>query len=245
MKIVMLCALGVGGSTLFGALVGILFKNRGQRVGDGIMSVAAGIMLAAAMLGLILPSLEYGGRFGVITTVVGIFFGAFIVHFFDFLLLRGYGGGLSGENDSLRGVIIFVMAIAVHNLPEGVAAGVGFGTGDVGEGIFIATAIALQNIPEGMAVILALGSVGMRTSHTLLIAALTGVVEVLGSFIGYFAAGMSRAVLPFILAAAGGSMLYVISDELIPEYHSRGEGHRSAYLILSGFCLMLILNGFL
>ena len=247
-EIVLLCALGVGGSTVLGALIGLIFKAKSRSVNDGVMSVAAGIMLAAAMLGLILPSLEYGGEWGTLITVIGIFMGALCIHFFDYLLLgRCFAGAFAsrGEGESLRRVVIFVTAIAVHNLPEGIAAGVGFGGGDVGEGIFIAAAVAMQNIPEGMAVILALRGVGASPTRTLLIATLTGVIEVVGTFIGYFAAGISRSVLPLLLAAAGGSMLYVISDEMIPEYHSREEGHRSAYLILLGFCLMLILDAFL
>ncbi len=249
MEIVILTALGVGGATVFGALLGLIFKRTDKAVNDGVMSVAAGIMLAAAMLGLILPSLEYGGELGVFVTVIGIFAGALCVHFFDFLLLRFYKPqGLGGSNVSgerLRSVIVFVAAIAIHNLPEGIAAGVGFGTGDIGNALFIATAIALQNIPEGMAVIVAMLGVGIRTGQTFLIAALTGIVEVLGTFIGYYAVSISSAVLPFILALAGGSMLYVISDEMIPETHSIEGEHRAAYLILAGFCLMLIMDAFI
>ncbi len=244
----MLCALGVGGSTLLGALLGLIFRGESGRINDAVMSVASGIMLAAAMLGLILPSLDYGGRYGVFITVIGIFAGAALVHLFDHLLLGRLGDKLrvaSSDGDGLRRVIIFVTAIAIHNLPEGIAAGVGFGGGDVGEGIFIATAIALQNIPEGMAVILAMKTVGISSLRTLFVAAMTGVIEVLGTFIGYYGATISRALLPFILAAAGGSMLYVISDEMIPEYRF-GEGtHLSAYFILAGFCLMLMLNALL
>ena len=249
MEIVILTALGVGGATVLGAVVGLIFKRTSKVANDAVMSLAAGIMLAAAMLGLILPSLEYGGDFGVFITVIGIFAGALCVNFFDYLLLRVYGshGALAedGVGERLRRVIVFVAAIAIHNLPEGIAAGVGFGTGDPSDAFFIATAIALQNIPEGMAVIVAMLGVGIKPARTFLLAAMTGVVEVVGTFIGYFAVNISQTVLPFILALAGGSMLYVISDEMIPETHSREGGHRAAYLILIGFCFMLILDAFI
>ena len=248
MEIVLLTALGVGGATVLGALGGLIFKRTSREVNDAVMSLAAGIMLAAAMLGLVLPSLEYGGDLGVFVTVIGIFAGAACVHFFDFLLLRFFrlpALSSSDGGDRLRGVIVFVAAIAIHNLPEGIAAGVGFGTGDVGGAIFIATAIALQNIPEGMAVIVAMLGVGIRPWRTFLLAAMTGAIEVIGTFIGYFAVRISSAVLPFILALAGGSMLYVISDEMIPETHSPGGEHRAAYLILLGFCVMLVLDAFI
>lgn len=247
-EIVLLTALGVGGATVLGAVVGLLFKKTSKAANDAVMSLAAGIMLAAAMLGLILPSLEYGGAFGVFVTIIGIFTGALCVHFFDFLLIRFCRlpalSSLEG-GERLRGVIVFVAAIAIHNLPEGIAAGVGFGTGDVGNAIFIATAIALQNIPEGMAVIVAMLGVGIRPWRTFLLAAMTGAIEVVGTFIGYFAVHISSAVLPFILALAGGSMLYVISDEMIPETHSREGEHRAAYFILLGFCIMLIMDAFI
>ena len=248
MEIVLLTALGVGGATVLGAVVGLFFRRMNRAVNNAVMSLAAGIMLAAAMLGLIMPSLEYGGTFGVFVTVIGIFAGALCVHFFDFLLLRFCrlpALSSSDDGDRLRGVIVFVAAIAIHNLPEGIAAGVGFGTGDVGNAIFIATAIALQNIPEGMAVIVAMLGVGIRPRRTFLLAAMTGVVEVVGTFIGYFAVHISSAVLPFILALAGGSMLYVISDEMIPETHSPEGEHRAAYLILLGFSIMLVMNEFI
>ncbi len=252
MEIVILTALGVGGATVLGALVGLIFKKTEKKYNDAVMSVAAGIMLAAAMLGLILPSLEFGGEYGVFTTVFGIFIGAACVNFFDYILLRYFRSALPGcggdcivtDCERMRSVFVFVAAIAIHNLPEGIAAGVGFGTGDMTDGIFIATAIALQNIPEGMAVIVSMLGVGISPIRTFVLATMTGVLEVIGTFIGYFAVGISSAVLPFILALAGGSMLYVISDEMIPETSS-GEGHSSAYLVLLGFSLMLIMDAFL
>ena len=245
MEMLTFVAMLVGGATILGAAMGLVFKTTSQKFNDGAMSVAAGLMLAAAVLGLIIPSLECGGKFGVFTTILGIFSGALCVNLFDIILLRSYErwGVQRGQgNERFRRVILFVAAIALHNLPEGMAAGVGFGGGDIGDGLFIATAIALQNIPEGMTVTIAVKCANMKPRRAFLIAAMTGVVEIIATFIGYFAVSISEYLLPFILAFAGGNMLYVIADEMIPETHSGGEGHSSAYLILLGFCLMLILN---
>ncbi len=236
----------MGGATVFGALVGLAFKGGSRAFNENAMSVAAGVMLAAAMLGLILPSLEYGGKFGVAVTIFGIFFGAWCVNLTDLILLRFIDSRLcfpekiAGER--MRRAFLFVMAIAIHNLPEGLAAGVGFGTDDPSSGIFIATAIALQNIPEGMAVIVAMLNAQMKIGKTFLYAALTGVVEIFGTLLGYYTANISSLILPFVLAFAGGNMLYVIADEMIPAARSEGYGHRGTYFILLGFCLMLLLN---
>lgn len=243
MEIVILTALGVGGATVLGAAIGMIFRHTSRRFCDGATSFAAGVMLAAAVVGLILPSLKYGGRLSVLSAVVGIFIGAVCLDMFDRLVLRRWAWSISDVgDDGMRRVVLFVTAIAIHNLPEGIAAGVGFGNQDVSRGLFIATAIALQNVPEGMAVIVAMLGVGIRPRRTFLIAALTGVVEIFGTFIGYFAVNISAAVLPFALAFAGGNMLYVIADEMIPEVHSGGDGRSATYLILAGFCLMLIIN---
>lgn len=242
MEIVILTALGVGGSTIFGALIGLIFKKMPTKYNNSILAFAAGVMMAAAMLGLIFPSLEYGGKWGVLTTIVGIFIGALTVNLLDMLLPSLCRVSYEGEEAGLKKVILFVSAIAIHNLPEGIAAGVGFGTGEVGDALMIATAIALQNIPEGMIVYLAMLGVGISRGRTFFYAAMTGVVEIIGTFIGYFAVNISSAVLPFALAFAGGTMLYVISDEMIPDTHSETDGHLSTYFLLIGFTFMLLFD---
>lgn len=246
MQMVLLTALGVGGATLFGAIIGFLFKKISHRFSDIVLSFAAGIMLAAAVLGLILPSLEYGGRYGVIMTVVGIFVGALSLNLIDRLvphLHKMVGSDIEehGKNNAdLSKVLLFVMAIAIHNLPEGIAAGVGFGSGDMSQALMIAGGIALQNIPEGMVIISPMLLAGVSPKKTFVCAALTGVVEVVGTFIGYFAVSLSTAILPFALAFAGGTMLYVISDEMIPETHAHGSERGATYSLLVGFCVMLV-----
>ena len=132
------------------------------------------------------------------------------------------------------------MAIAIHNLPEGIAAGVGFGSGNEAQALFIAGGIALQNIPEGMVIIGPMLAAGVSPKKTLVCALLTGVVEVVGTLIGYFAVSFSAAILPFALAFAGGTMIYVVSDEMIPETHAHGCQRGATYALLVGFCLMLV-----
>ncbi|MBE6583690.1 MAG: ZIP family metal transporter [Ruminococcaceae bacterium] len=244
MRMIALTALGVGGATVFGALIGFTFKKMSHKFSDIILSFAAGVMLAAAVLGLIIPSLEYGGSFGILITVAGIFAGALCLNLIDRFVphLHKIAGGDSEthSNASLSKVLLFVMAIAIHNLPEGIAAGVGFGSGDVNQALIIAGGIALQNIPEGMVIIGPMLSAGVKPSRTFLIAMATGLVEVIGTFLGYFAVSVASAILPFALAFAGGTMLYVISDEMIPETHAHGSERGATYALLVGFCVMLV-----
>ena len=245
---VILTALGVGGATVIGALLGFLFKKPSHRANDLILSFAAGVMLAASIVGLILPSLEYGGKLSILVTLAGIFCGALCLNLIDKLVPHLHKlTGIDGEshpsnNDSLNRVLLFVIAIAIHNLPEGIAAGVSFGTGDTAQAITVAGGIALQNIPEGMVIIAPMIAGGIKSSRTFIIAMMTGVVEILGTFIGYFAVTLSEAVLPFALAFAGGTMLYVISDEMIPETHAHGNERGATYLLLVGFSMMLIFD---
>ncbi len=250
MKLVLLTALGVGGATLIGAILGFVFKKISHTFSDIVLSFAAGIMLAAAVVGLVLPSLEYGGGFGLglIVTVAGIFCGAVCLNLLDKLVPHLHRlTGVDIENhpegtEQLNKILLFVMAVAIHNLPEGIAAGVGFGTGDVGDALTIAAGIALQNIPEGMVIIAPMLAAGMSRRRTFVAALATGLIEVVGTLLGYFAVTISTAVLPFALAFAGGTMLYVISDEMIPETHTHGGERGATYALLAGFCLMLVMD---
>ena len=244
MELVIITALGVGGATVVGAVIGFLFKTISHKFSDIVLSFAAGVMLAAAVLGLVIPSVEYGGRFGLIITVAGIFVGAVCLNLIDKLVPHLHKlAGIDSEahnNAGIGKILLFVTAIAIHNLPEGIAAGVGFGSGDDTQAIIIALGIALQNIPEGMVIIGPMLSAGVKPRRTFLIAAATGLVEVIGTFIGYFAVSIASAILPFALAFAGGTMLYVISDEMIPETHAHGHERGATYALLVGFCLMLV-----
>ena len=245
MQMVLLTAVGVGGATIFGSIIGFIFKKISHKFSDIVLSFAAGVMLAAAVLGLILPSLEYGGKYGIIITVIGIFAGAVALNLLDKLVphMHKIAGADSEEhknNNNLNKILLFVMAIAIHNLPEGIAAGVGFGSGNTTDALLIAGGIALQNIPEGMVIIGPMLSAGVSPRRTFVIAMMTGLVEVVGTLLGYFAVSVASFILPFALAFAGGTMLYVTSDEIIPETHAHGNERGATYALLLGFCLMLV-----
>ena len=248
MELVLLTALGVGGATVIGAVIGFVFKKISHTFSDIVLAFAAGVMLAAAVLGLILPSAEYGmanmGAWGLLVTVAGIFAGALCLNLIDKLVphLHKLAGveDESHKNANLSRVLLFVTAIAIHNLPEGIAAGVGFGAGDTSQALIIAGGIALQNIPEGMVIIGPMLAAGVKPGRTFALAMMTGLVEVVGTLLGYFAVSIASAILPFALAFAGGTMLYVISDEMIPETHAHGHQRGATYALLVGFCVMLI-----
>ncbi len=250
MGIVALTALGVGGATAVGALIGLLIKKPSHKINDLILSFAAGVMLAAAVMGLVIPSLDISNPWSILVTGAGIISGALCLNLIDKLVphlhkLSGIDREAHPErNNRISKVMLFVIAIGIHNLPEGIAAGVSFGTGDVGQALTVAGGIALQNIPEGMVIIAPMLASGMKKGRTLLIALFTGFVEVMGTFIGYFAVNISVVILPFALAFAGGTMLYVISDEMIPETHH--DNHSGAtYSLLFGFIVMMAVDFFI
>ena len=249
MLIALLTAVGVGAATVIGALLGFTFKNITHKFSDISLAFAAGVMLAASILGLILPSVEYGMQYGtavsLIIAVAGVFCGAVCLNLIDKLtphlhkLVGPESESHPGAAD-LNKVLLFVAAIAIHNLPEGIAAGVGFGSDNTAEALLIAGGIALQNIPEGMVIIAPMLAAGVSPKKTFLCALATGLIEVIGTLLGYLAVNIASAVLPFALAFAGGTMLYVISDEMIPETHSHGSQRGATYALLVGFCIMLV-----
>lgn len=229
---------------MFGSLLGFGFKHLSHKFSDFVMAFAAGVMLAAAVLGLIVPSLEYGGNYGVLITVAGIFAGALFLNVIDKLVphLHRLVGAEEGGGANLSKVLLFVTAIAIHNLPEGIAAGVGFGAGDNTRALIVAGGIALQNIPEGMVIIGPMLAAGVSPKRTFLCALMTGLVEVAGALLGYFAVSVAELILPFALAFAGGTMLYVISADMIPETHAHGHQKGATYTLLAGFCVMLAMD---
>lgn len=250
MEFVFLCALGVGFSTIFGAVIGFILKKPSMRFNNIMLSFASGVMLAASVWGLIIPSLETG-RLSFIVTTVGIFCGALCIDLCNKVVphlhsITGLDDGhLSANEDKINKMLLFVIAIGVHNLPEGIATGVSFGTGNISDAIMVALSIALQNIPEGMVIIAPMLAVGISKWRTLAIAFLTGAVEIIGTLLGYLVVSVSAFILPFALSFAGGSMIYVIADEMIPETHEGGKGKGNSYALLFGFALMIIINSLL
>ena len=244
MQMVAITALGVGGATVLGALIGFLIGKVPHRFNDAILGFAAGVMLAASFVGLIMPAIEQGG---VWISAAGLFCGALFLNMMDKFTphlhqIAGVDREEHRNNVALQKVLLFVIAIAIHNLPEGIAAGVSFGNEDVSAALTVAAGIALQNIPEGMVIIGPLLTSGVSRRRTFVIALATGLVEVAGTFLGYFAVNIATGLLPFALAFAGGTMLYVISDEMIPETHAHGYERMATYSLLAGLVVMLVMD---
>lgn len=244
LPLVFLTALAVGGATMLGALGGYCFRGAADRAGgQTVMAFAAGMMLSAAVAGLILPSLAGGGPWAFPVTAAGILSGAAFLLLLERLAARmqrlsGLEGGASPQT---RRVLLFVAAMAIHNFPEGLAAGVGFGTEDVPRALAIAGGIALQNLPEGMVLIAPMLQAGIPPRRTLALAMSTGAVEIVGTLLGYGTVSLSAAALPFLLAFAGGAMLYLICDDMIPAC----RGSKSLCALLTGFCFMLAMDHYL
>lgn len=230
-----------------GAIPIFFTRNVSRGLLDTFLGGAAGVMLAASCFSLIIPSIEYGGGDfkAVMVCSLGIFMGAFLIDMIDKFAPHEHliNKKVEGKNtESLSKIWLFIIAITIHNFPEGLATGVGFGTDDISNGVAIAFGIALQNMPEGLAVALSLVRENYSVKYSFLIALLTGLVEPIGAFLGYGLVLVFEPVLPFILALAGGAMLFVISDEIIPETHSRGYERQATYGIIIGFIVMMILD---
>ncbi len=245
MPIVFLTALGIGGATVLGTILGFPCKHISHRLSDIVLAFAAGVMLSAAILGLILPAISYSGNGGLLVVICGIFAGATCISLIDRLVphihrLLGWEEDMQAHHLKNNKLVLFIAAMAIHNFPEGLAAGVSFGSGDIGAALLISGGIALQNIPEGLVTVTPMLAAGINPKKTFLCGLSTGIIEVIGTLVGYFAVSVATAILPFCLAFAGGTMLFVVSDEMIPETHDHGNERAATYALLVGFCVMLI-----
>ncbi|RMG73959.1 MAG: ZIP family metal transporter, partial [Nitrospirae bacterium] len=151
-------------------------------------------------------------------------------------------GPEGADPGNLKRIWLFVIAITIHNLPEGLAVGVGFGGGDIKNGLTLATGIGLQNIPEGLVVALALKTEGYSPLRAFFIALATGLVEPVGGLVGASVITIARPLLPWGLSFAAGAMLFVISDEIIPESHRKGFEKEATFGVMIGFVVMMILD---
>lgn len=245
MQWVLLTAGIIALSTVIGTFIGFCFKNISQKGNDCIIGFSAGVMLCAAICGLIEPSIEYGGRYGAPITVIGVFIGAIFLCCVDKLMPK-INSAIGVKDDKKQGrVLLLVAAIAIHHLPEGIAAGVSFGTGNIREIIMVCGGIAIQNMPEAAVIIAPMLNSGITRKKAILIAFISGGMEVIGTFIGYFAVTLANAIMPFALAFAGGSMMYIIVDEMIPQTHSHKFGGKASFATMGGFCTMLIFDAIL
>ncbi len=235
---------------LVGALVILVWRNPSGRSLDAALGFAAGVMLTASFTSLILPGIDAGGLWPV---VVGMLLGAVALDRADVwvphvhVLVTGRrrsdaaaGGALDGR---FVGVILFIVAITLHNMPEGLAVGVAFGGGDIRDAISLMLAIGIQNMPEGLAVSVAARNAGMGGSWY---AAFTGIraglVEIPLAVLGAWAVASAAPLLPYAMGFAAGAMLFVVSDEIIPETHARGHERIATIGTMLGVIIMLVLD---
>jgi ZIP family zinc transporter len=240
---------------LIGALVILVWRNPSERSLDGALGFAAGVMLAASFTSLILPGIEIGG---ILPVMVGVVLGALVLDRADawvphiHVLITGRvradeardatdKSGVSHRRAA--SVILFIVAITLHNMPEGLAVGVGFGSGNLGNAIPLMVAIGIQNIPEGFAVAIAALNAGL---NRLFYAAVTGIraglVEIPLALFGAWAVQVAQPLLPYSMGFAAGAMIYVISDEIIPETHTRGYERIATIGTILGIIVMLYLD---
>lgn len=241
-----------GLATGVGALPGLLFKGLSQKVLNTLLGFAAGVMLAATAFSLIVPGVAYGERiygaahWAVLVMAGGILFGALCLDRLDRWIPHDhFVKGHEGPSSSLRKTWLFVLAITLHNFPEGLAVGVGFGGGTdeaIAQGTTLAMGIGLQNIPEGLAVFLPLVREGYSRGKALWIAAATGLVEPIAGVLGAGLVGVFAPILPLGMAFAAGAMLFVISDEIIPETHRRGTERLATFGVMVGFVVMMSMD---
>jgi zinc transporter, ZIP family len=229
-------ATGVGG-------LGLLFLPRpSDYLLDALLGFTAGVMLAATAFSLLVPALDEGTLAEVLA---GVLVGGLVLLALDVLVphihLRFFERGHTDVASGQRAVLL-LSALTIHNVPEGMAVGVAFAAGGPELGIPIALAIGVQNIPEGFAAAAPVLAAGTRRRNAIGIAALTGAVEPPAALLAFAAVSVAAVLLPFGLAFAGGAMLYVVVDELVPESHARGNERAASVALLIGFALMLALD---
>ena len=241
---VLISAIGLCGATIIGAILGFFIKELPHKWNDTVLGYCAGIMLAASTIGLIVPAFQQTDQWWLVT--VGVMAGALFLNVLDLITphlhtITGLDPEEHKNNATLNHVLLFVMAIALHKLPEGMAAGVSMCSSDGTTDWGVSVGIAIQNIPEGMVIIAPLLVAGVSAARTFGISIAIGLLEIIGVLIGFALGTASEAFLPVMLGFAGGAMLYVTSDEMIPETHTHGYQKQATYALLLGFITMLLL----
>lgn len=247
MNQVWISAAGLSLATIIGSVIGFLVKSLPHKWNDAILGFCAGVMLAASTVGLILPAAQDAGSSRWWLILIGVILGMLLLNVLDLVTphlhkLTGLEEEEHRNNASLNHVLLFVLAIALHKLPEGIAAGVGFNAADSTDAWAVTLGIAIQNVPEGMVVIAPLLIAGVSKIRTFLISLVIALLEVVGVWIGYGMGAISPILLPVMLALAGGAMLYVVSDEMIPETHSHGYQKLATYALVLGFVSLVFME---
>lgn len=247
MTLVWISAAGLCGATILGSVLGFFVKDLSHKWNDTILGYCAGIMLAASTLGLIVPAFDTA-RYGMPwwAAAAAVVCGALFLNVMDFIVphihtVTGIDREEHVNNASINRIMLFVLAIAIHKLPEGIAAGVSM-NGDEATSWGVTLGIAVHNVPEGMVIIAPLLMAGVSHIRTFFISLALGLLEVVGVLLGYGLGAVSAAMLPFMLAFSGGAMLYVTSDEMIPETHAHGYQKYATYALLLGFLSMMLLE---
>jgi ZIP family zinc transporter len=236
----LVASLVAGLATGAGALPVLFVKKISDRLLDVMLGFSAGVMLAATSFSLIVPAIDLGGPWIVL---IGIVLGALVLHLIDRFVPHLHPAfGREGPPSKLSGIWLFVIAITIHNFPEGLAVGVSFGIGNISAALVVALAIALQNMPEGLAVALPLRREGYSRRKSLWYATLTGLVEPVGGLLGVGLVSVFHLILPWALAFAAGAMLFVVSDEIIPESHRKGFEREATFGLIIGFVIMMLLE---
>ncbi len=248
MNILLSVSLAVCASTILGCLLGVLVRRIPHRFHDIVMGFAAGVMLAAAMVGLLLPA--FLAPRGIFMALPGALLGGWLVSCLDRLVphlhhLAGVDQEEHRHNQGIGKVLLFVSAVALHKIPEGLATGVSFGTGEMGEVLTVAGSICLQNIPEAVVMVAPLFAIGVATRRILAIALGIGLASMACVFGGYALVSLFSGIAPLLLAIAGGAMLYVISDEMIPETHAHGYEKEATFALMAGVLLVFTLQALL
>ena len=241
---VLISAAGLCGATIIGAILGFFIKELPHKWNDTVLGYCAGIMLAASTIGLIVPAFQQTDQWWLVA--IGVMSGALFLNVLDLITphlhtITGLDPEEHKNNATLNHVLLFVMAIALHKLPEGMAAGVSMCSSDGTTDWGVSVGIAIQNIPEGMVIIAPLLVAGVSAARTFGISIAIGLLEIVGVLIGFALGTASEAFLPVMLGFAGGAMLYVTSDEMIPETHTHGYQKQATYALLLGFMTMLLL----
>jgi ZIP family zinc transporter len=242
---------------LLGASLVFVWRDPSERALDGALGFAAGVMLAAAFTSLIIPGIETYSNGNPIPVLLGVALGALFLDRSDMLIPHAHylvtgrrrsdaaapGESLPIDDERLAGVVLFVLAITLHNMPEGLAVGVGFGSGDLSNAIPLMLAIGIQNVPEGLAVSVAAINAGLdRRAYAVFAGIRSGVVEIPLAVLGAYAVGTVSALLPYAMGFAAGAMLFVISDEIVPETHTRGHERVATLGTMLGVIVMLYLD---
>ncbi len=237
-------------ATGVGAALALGLRNISARAQDTMLGFAAGMMLAASSFSLILPGIEAAqahtgnGPLGALVVVIGLGLGAMLMLGLDRFTphLHESTGPCGPHSERIGRVWLFVLAITLHNLPEGMAIGVGFAGGDLSVGVPLATAIAIQDIPEGLAVAMTLRAIGTSAAMSALIALASGLMEPLGALVGLGISSGFELAYPVGMGLAAGAMIFVVSHEIIPETHRHGHQTPATLGLMAGFGLMMFLD---